>query len=94
MLRNERLWFPRFRNLCKQTVEYKNYCHPDHMTMVRVVDCVSYRQVTPIIRECQRTGDIWLPRVLHRLHAQARRSVLLMHKKKTEVPYPSFLRHR
>ena len=94
MLRNERVWFPRFKQLCKLTRQYKDFFHPDHMKLVEVVNCVSYRQVQSSIQECWRRGDLWVPRLLRRLKTRACLSVSLMHKRKTEVPYPSFLRQK
>lgn len=94
MLRNERDWFPRFIHLCKLTKQYNDPFHTDHARMVKVVGCVSFRHVQSSIRECQRRGDLWVPRLLHRLRSRACLAVSLMHKRKTEVPYPSFLRQK
>ena len=88
MLRNERVWFPRFKNLCKQTLQYKNPFHPDHMTMVKVVECVSYRQVESVVRDCASDWS-WLLRLLRRLRARTRLFVSLTKEDRGTLPFIS-----
>ena len=92
MLRSERKWFPRFKRLCKETKQYKDACHPQHMLMFRVTECTSYRQVEDLLRNrecCDQTM-----RLVRRLKSRAKTETALMYKERIEVPYPSFLRDR
>ena len=92
MLRSERKWFPRFKRLCKETVQYKDRFHPQHMLMFKVTECVSYRQVEDVLRNRECCDNLLT--LVRKIKQRARRETSLMYKKRVEVPYPSFLQDR